>query len=182
MDEDKELIIQYLAGDKRALERLIMRYQRQVYGFIYRMLNDMDDAKDVTQEVFVRMFNGLQSFRMEASFKTWLYQIATNTSLNSLKKTQREKVRLDELVEDDHKPGISTEVMEKEQREYLRASLDELPERQKLALILRLYNGFSYAETAAAMGCSEGAVKAHYHNAVSRLREILKEKGHEFRP
>ncbi len=177
MDEDINLIESYLAGSEEALERLIMKYQRPVYAFIYRMTNNIEDAKDLTQKTFLNAIRGIRGFRKESSFKTWLYQIAVNTSLNDMR-NRRDEAELEESLAGNQKGALSV-IIEKELKEHIRKGMDKLPERQRLAVILRVYDGLNCSETAKVMGCSEGAVKAHYHHGVQRLREILKEKGYE---
>lgn len=178
MDEDLHLVDRYLRGDEDAVEEIVMKYERQMYAVAYRMTGDREDAKDLTQKAFVRAIDGMRGFRRESSFRTWLYRIAINVTLNHLKRDRREERELQESVAADH-PGALSAVIEKEKRESVRKGLKRLSERQRLAVILRAYEGLSCEETACVMGCSEGAVKAHYHNAVKRLREIMKENGHE---
>ncbi len=178
MQEDIELIDRYIAGDGEAIEKLVMKYQKNIYALIYRMINDMEEAKDLTQKTFVRAVKGIRGFRKEASFKTWLYQIAINQSLNHIEKNKHKEVELEESMAGNQK-GILSAIIEKEIKGHIKNAIDALPKRQQLAIILRVYDGLSCDETAQVMGCSEGAVKAHYHNAVKRLREILKERGYE---
>lgn len=180
MDEDIRLIKQYLAGSEDAIEEIVMKYQKQIYAFIYRIINNIEEAKDLTQKTFIKAIAGMRDFRQEASFKTWLYQIAKNTSLNHIKQDRHEEVELEDSIILNQTGALSA-IIEKEKKEHIKRGLDELPERQKLAVILRVYEDMSCSETANVMGCSEGAVKAHYHNGVKRLKEIFKEKGYEIR-
>lgn len=180
MEEDASLIDKYLAGDEDAIEELVMRYQRQIYSFVYRMINDMEEAKDLTQKTFIKAIKGIRSFRRRSSFKTWLYRIATNTSLNHIKQKREEETELDESLAS-NQAGALSDILEKEKEISIKRGLKELPERQRLAIILRAYDGLSCSETAMVMKCSEGAVKAHYHQGVKKLKEILKEKGYEIR-
>lgn len=178
MDEDISLIQQYLSGYDDAIEKIVLKYQRQIYAFVYRMTGNMEEAKDLTQQTLIKAVNGLKDFRQESSFKTWLYQIAKNAGLNHIKQNRHEEVEVEDLFIADHKGALS-KILEKEKQAYIRSSLNKLPGRQRLAVALRVYEGLSVNETALIMGCTEGAVKAHYHNGVKRLREILKEKGYE---
>ena len=180
MDEDIQLVERYLGGDAEAVETLVMKYQKRIYTIVYRMTRNVEDAKDLTQKTFVKAIEGIKGFRRESSFKTWIYRIAINTSLTHLKGNRREERELDESMMGSH-PGTLSTIIENEKRGFIRKGLDELPERQRLAVILRAYEGLSCTETAQVMGCSEGAVKAHYHHGVKRLKEIVKEKGYEIR-
>lgn len=181
MDDDIRLVDRYIAGDAEAIEELVMKYQKRVYAVAYRMTCDVEDAKDLTQRTFVKAVEGIRGFRRESSFKTWLYQIAINTSLNHLRQNRHEDTELDESIIG-NQAGTLSVIIENERRGFIRKSLGGLPERQRLAVILRAYEGLSCAETAQVMGCSEGAVKAHYHNAVKRLREISRGRGYEITP
>jgi RNA polymerase sigma-70 factor (ECF subfamily) len=181
MEEDIRLVDRYIAGDAEAIEELVMKYQKHIYAVAYRITGNVEDARDVTQTAFVRAVEGIRGFRRESSFKTWLYRIAINTSLNHLRRNRHEERELEESVVGNQAGALSA-IIGNERRGFVKKGLDELPERQRLAVILRAYEGLSCAETAHVMGCSEGAVKAHYHNAVKRLRQIMKERGYEIRP
>jgi len=178
MDEDLTLIERYLAGDEYAIEELVMKYQRKIYALAYRMTGDVEDSKDITQKTFLQAFKNIKGFGKKSAFYTWLYQIALNTSLNCLKKKDRETLGLDESILG-RDGGALSAIIRGEEDFHLKDSLKKLPERQKTAIILRAYEGLSTKETAEIMECSEGAVKAHYHNGIKKLREILKRRGYE---
>lgn len=175
--DDISLIQRYLDGEEAAAEELVFRYQKQLYAYLYRMTRDMEDAKDLTQKTFMKALGSLSGFRGEASFKTWLYQIAHNTGISHLKQERRENVEM----EDDtvvHQENILGGLIEQERREQIKQGLAGLPERQRMAVVLRAYEGLSCEETAQVMGCSEGAVKAHYHLGVKKLRHYMEECGY----
>jgi RNA polymerase sigma-70 factor (ECF subfamily) len=180
MNEDIRLIERYAAGDEGAVEEIVAKYQRRVYAFIYRMTYDVEESKDLTQKTFINVLTGIKDFRKEASFKTWLYRIALNTGINHLRKNRPEESEIDESLACGRVGALSS-LIEEEKKELVRSCLDGLPERQRLAVILRVYDDLNCSESARVMGCSEGAVKAHYHNGVKRLREILKGKGYEIK-
>ncbi len=178
MDEDIGLVERCSAGDERAVEEIVVKYQKKVFAFIYRMTYDLEESKDLTQKTFLNAFEGIRGFRKEASLKTWLYRIALNTGLNHLRRKRPEESEVDESIACD-KAGALSSLIDKERSELVRRCLGGLPERQRLAVILRVYDGLSCSEVAGVMGCSEGAVKAHYHQGVKKLREIMKGKGYE---
>lgn len=178
MNDDLQLVKAYLAGSDEAIEELVIRYQKPVYYFIFRMIHDAEEAKDLTQKTFLNVATSLKNFRGDSSFRTWLYQIATNASLNHIKKRKHTEVEAEDSLPGNG-AGPLSRMVDREQRDLVRQAITRLPERQRLALILRVYNGLSCLETAQAMGCSEGAVKAHYHHAVKNLKGMLKESGHE---
>jgi|Deesub1362A_J573_1020465.scaffolds.fasta_scaffold00882_15 RNA polymerase sigma-70 factor (ECF subfamily) len=178
MDEERDLVNRAIDGSEEAIEALVRRYQRMVYAFAYRMINDMEEAKDVTQNIFIKAVNGLKDFRRESSFRTWLYRIAVNVCLNHRRSQRGNETELVETLRDGRRDALSI-VIERERERLIRDALNGLPPKQRLAIVLRAYEGLSSREAAAVMGCSEGAVKAHYHLGIKRLREILdkKEKG-----
>ncbi|HWR90227.1 MAG TPA: RNA polymerase sigma factor [Dissulfurispiraceae bacterium] len=180
MDEDIRLIEDHLSGRDGALDELVVKYQKMIFGLTYRMTHDVEDAKDLTQKTFLQAFRGLGNFRRDASFKTWLYQIAINTCISHVRKKGYDEREVDDTIAGEQQGALS-ELIEKEKKEYIKECLSSLPERQRAALVLRVYEGLSCAETASVMGCSEGAVKAHYHHAVKKLRNLFAEKGYEVR-
>lgn len=180
MDEDIKLIDKYLDGDEYAVEELVTKYQRKIYALAYRMTWNVDDSKDITQKTFMQAFKNIKGFRRASAFYTWLYQIALNTCLNHLNKRNRETTESDESVSGDNGNALSV-IIENEEQLLLKNALKKLPERQKTAIILRVYHGLSLKETSAVMKCSEGAVKANYHNGMKKLRGILKEREYGFK-
>lgn len=178
MGDDLSLIERYLAGDEYAVEELVMKYQRRIYAMAFRMTGDVEDSKDITQKAFLQAFNNIESFRKQSSFYTWLYRIATNTCLNHLNKKGARTLELNESMADSN-TGILPVMIEDERSRHVRTSLSTLPDRQRTAITLRAYEGLSLKETAEVMKCSDGAVKAHYHNGMKKLRDIFKEKGYE---
>jgi RNA polymerase sigma-70 factor (ECF subfamily) len=181
MDDDLRLIKRYLAGDEYAIEELVMKYQRKIYALAYRMTGNVEDSKDMTQKIFLQAVKNLKGFRRTSAFYTWLYQIAVNACLNHLKEKNRKTVELHESISASRGSTLST-IIENEKGFHVKESLKKLPERQKIAVTLRAYEGLSLKETAEVMKCSEGAVKAHYHNGMKKLRDILKEMGYEIQP
>ncbi|MBF0565911.1 MAG: RNA polymerase sigma factor [Nitrospirae bacterium] len=178
--EDYKLVDSYFAGDYAALEELITKYQRNVYAISYRISGDMEEAKDITQKTFMQVVRELKSFRKKSSFKTWLYRVTVNTALNHLRENRGNTVELNEAIADgyiasDKKDSLSL-LIEEERGRHFGSLLATLPERQRLSVVLRVYGGLSISETAIAMGCSEGAVKAHYHNGIKKFKEAYMSK------
>lgn len=167
-----------MAGDDRAMEEIVLKYQCVIYAFIYRMTKDMEEAKDLTQKTFMNAIGGIRNFRRQSSFKTWLYQIAAHATLNQIRQGRKDEVEIGETIVCNQKGALSL-LMEKQRTLDVRSALDLLPERQRLTVVLRVYEGLNCEETARVMGCSEGAVKAQYHHGVRKLRDAMKEKGHD---
>lgn len=176
VDEDEALVSRFRAGEARAFDELVRKYQRSIYYLALRYVKDSDDAKDVAQRAFVRAFEALGGFRGGSSFRTWLYRIAVNLSLNHLRDHQKD--RGEELQED----ALTSEavgagrLLGAEDRLRLRAAIEELPPKQRLVLELRVFEELSFRDVAAVADCTENAAKVNFHLAVKRLRESMGER------
>jgi RNA polymerase sigma-70 factor (ECF subfamily) len=172
-DEDEDLVSRHRAGERRAFDELVRKYQRSIYFLTLRYVKDPDDAKDVAQRAFVRAFEALGGFRGGSTFKTWLYRIAINLSLNHLRDHARERpaaLEDDLLVTDAVGAG---RLLSDEERRRLRAAIEALPPKQRLVLELRVFEELPFREVAAVADCSENAAKVNFHLAVKRLRQEL---------
>ncbi|TNF53758.1 RNA polymerase sigma factor [bacterium] len=176
--DDLKLIERYLSGDEFAVEELVKKYQRKIYSLAFRMTNNVEDSKDMTQKTFLQAIKNLKGFRRESTFHTWLYQIAYNTCLNHLRKKESKTIEVNDTIPSQSEGALSRAI-NKEKKTHLRESLEKLPLRQKTAITLRVYEDLSVKETARIMSLSEGAVKAHYHHGMKKLREVLKKRGYE---
>lgn len=168
--EDVRLIDRYLAGDVTAFDEIMVRHQRQIYRLCYRYVEDRDIAMDLAQDVFVKAFEHLSTFRRESSLKTWLYRIATNHCLNHVKKRTPEFVE----VEDSHghaEPRSHRILEDRENRETLRRLVRDLPPKQKAILELRINEELSYDEIAKISGRSVSTIKASVFFALSKLKK-----------
>src|SRR5437870_6566748 len=135
-DQDTSLIERYLAGDMSAFDELMIRYERQIYRVCYRFVENRDDAMDLAQEVFIKAFEHLGSFRRESSLKTWLYRIAMNHCINHVKKHSQEFVEVTAYTSS-VRASAHAQREEREQREPLRRTVKHLPPKQKPILELR---------------------------------------------
>ncbi|MEJ5305073.1 MAG: sigma-70 family RNA polymerase sigma factor [Ignavibacteria bacterium] len=177
--DDNVLIDRFLAGDTKAFNLLVEKYKRKIYLTVYRLLGNHEDASDITQEVIIKMYNELKNFRRESSIYTWIYRIATNLSLNELK---RRKIRsffdFDELEEwlfKDEKQSPELSFRENELSNKIQEAINKLPEKQRTVFTLRYYDGLSYEEISEILGTSVGALKANYFHAINKLQKELKD-------
>jgi len=177
MDE-RELLERCIRRDEEAIETLIRRYERMVYGFSYRLTGSQEDAKDITQKVFVKVIENLKKFKGASSFSTWLYRITVNECLNHKRKKTREDTEIEGTIHASQESSLSG-LLRDERARILKEALEQLPHRQRLAIVLRIYEDMTVSEVAEIMGISEGAVKANYHFGIKRLREILRRMGYE---
>lgn len=174
---DKQLILKLQDASTRAdaFNLVIKQYKERLYWYVRRMVVSHDDAKDISQNVFIKAWENLDHFQYQSSIYTWLYRIATNESLNHLKKKCRQaNVSLDEaseylttLIDNGH--YISGE----EIHIRLERAVAQLPDKQRAVFILRYFEEKDYAEIAAITGTSEGALHASYHLAAKKIEKML---------
>ena len=190
-DEERRIIAQVCAGDANAFEALVVTYQKQVYNLALRTVGNEEDAADMTQEVFLRAYRALGTFRGESKFSVWLYRLTTNVCIDFLRREKRrstlsmtvslddeEGARQAELPDERYSPHRQAE--QQELRDTLRAGLRALSEEHRQVLILRELEGLSYGEIAALLGVEEGTVKSRIARARLALREYLLEQGNFF--
>jgi RNA polymerase sigma-70 factor (ECF subfamily) len=172
---DGLLVERARTGDERALDALVSRHHAAVYQATYRVLGDPDRAADAAQDTFVKALAALGSFRGEASFRTWLLRIATNTARSAGRKTtRRREVMLDpEAGWEADTPGPERQTVMRSEAARVDAVIAELPEKQRLAVTLRLQQELSYREIAEVIGSTEGTVRVNYHLGIKRVRERL---------
>lgn len=175
-DEDADLLARHRAGDRRAFDALVRKYQRPILHLALRYVKEPDDAKDVAQRAFVRAFTSLDGFRGGSSFRTWLYRIAVNLALNHLRDHRRETpTELPDAAMTTDAVGAGR-LLSAEQRRRLLAAIAELPPKQRLVLELRVFDELPFREVAEVADCSENAAKVNFHHAVKRLRACLEDE------
>lgn len=178
--DDEPWVERARAGDGGAFEELVRRHQRGLYGFCLRLTADHDQADDIAQEAFVRAYGALARFRGECRFGTWLRQIALN-----LARSRGRSRRLEPLggADLDAFPapvgaasaacGTPEGAVDPLGRRRIEEAIARLPERQRLALILKIYEDMTHAEAARMLGCTAGTVKTNLFHALRRLRRAL---------
>lgn len=174
---DLDLITEFKQGNDKAYNHLVLRYQEKIYWVVRRLLSDHDEADDVVQDVFVKVYHSLHSFKGESSFYTWLYRIAINLSLNELRRQKTRKTfSLDDAaVQHESHDALPLEQMErKEQTRLIKEAIEKLPEKQKKVFLLRYYEELPYEEIAKVLKTSVGGLKANYFHAVKKIGEYVK--------
>ena len=166
-----ELLAACRRGDRRAFEELVRLTHRRVYALAYRLVEDRSDAEDVAQEAYLRIYRGLAGFREEARFETWMYRIVANCAMTELKKRGRFGLLLSDEDLDVPVPDRASE--RALDRDELDRALAELPEGQRVAVVLKDVYGLSVREISEELGVEEGAVKVRLHRARKRLAESL---------
>ena len=180
---DQELVARAQAGDRRAFDLLVLKYQQKVAGLIGRYLRDPNEVQDVAQEAFIKAYRALSGFRGESAFYTWLYRIAINAAKNHLASRGRRPPRDDlemEVAEQLESGGRLREMgtpenhlLSEEIAQTVQQALDELPEDLRTAIVLRELEGLSYEEIAEAMDCPIGTVRSRIFRARDAIDKRL---------
>ncbi|MBP9603183.1 MAG: RNA polymerase sigma factor RpoE [Chromatiaceae bacterium] len=180
---DQELVARAQAGDRRAFDLLVLKYQQKVAGLIARYLRDPNEVQDVAQEAFIKAYRALGGFRGESAFYTWLYRIAINAAKNHLASRGRRPPRDDmemEVAEQLESGGRLREMgtpenhlLSEEIAQTVQKALDELPEDLRTAIVLRELEGLSYEEIAEAMDCPIGTVRSRIFRARDAIDKRL---------
>lgn len=171
-DPDFDLVAQVQAGSDAAFDELMQRYTRPVVNFAYRMLVNADDADDVAQEVFVRVYRNIGAYRPRTKFSTWLFALTRNACIDRVRYRQRHPTEPFDSVPEP--ATASYEIETRETGEQIAAAVADLPEDQRTAIVLAEYHGMSYAEIAGVMRCSEKAVESRLYRAKQTLRARLR--------
>jgi RNA polymerase sigma-70 factor (ECF subfamily) len=176
--DDKELLHQFkeAATKERAFTAIIKKYQEKLYWHIRRMVVDHDDANDVLQNMFIKVWNGLDNFREDSQLYTWLYRIATNESLTFLEQQKkRASVSLNDVEN-----GLSNKIkadtnFDANKLEWkLQLAIQQLPDKQRVVFNLRYYDEMPYEEMSRVLETSEGALKASYHHAAKKIEDFIR--------
>lgn len=186
--EDFELIDEAVQkNDEKAFAKLMQRYKRPVYHMILKMVRNVDDAEDLTIESFAKAFRSLHRFKKDFTFSTWLFRIATNNTIDHIRKKKLNTLSIDNRFTDDNGDGISIEVEDenlnpqeetiKEQKaELIQVFVDKLPPKYQKLVRLRYFQELSYEEIAVELEAPLGTVKAQLHRARELMFEMVKNK------
>lgn len=175
--DDKELLEQFKqpATKERSFTLIIKKYQEKLYWHIRRMVVNHEDANDVLQNMFIKVWNALENFREDSQLYTWLYRIATNESLSFLEKEKRKaSVSLSDV-----ETGLSNKLRAEKNFDAnklewkLQAAIQKLPEKQRVVFNLRYFDEMPYEKMSKVLETSEGALKASYHHAVKKIEDYI---------
>jgi RNA polymerase sigma factor (sigma-70 family) len=175
--QDTELLLQFRdrATREKAFTAIIKKYQEKLYWHIRRMVVEHEDANDVLQNVFIRVWNGLENFREDSQLYTWLYRIATNECLSYLEQQKRKSsVSLDEMESGLSNKVVADKYFDPNKLEWkLQLAIQQLPDKQRVVFTLRYYDEMPYEEMSRVLDTSEGALKASYHHAVKKIEDYI---------
>ena len=183
---DVQLMLDVKAGDERSFELLLRKYRTPLVNFLYRMVRDSAVAEDLAQEVFLRVYRARKDYAPSAKFTTWIFRIATNLALNSVRdnRYRQMEISMDQTVdtgEDEHRgievpdraPSVEQELVARTRSEMILRAIHALPEKQRAAVLLHKYQELDYDEIARILGCSESALKSLLFRAYETLRVEL---------
>jgi RNA polymerase sigma-70 factor (ECF subfamily) len=176
---DAELIERCLQKDNSAWELVVARYKRKVFHIGYKFTWRHDDAEDLTQEIFLKVFRSLEKFNRDADFSTWLSSVARNFCIDHYRASKREKeVLVEDLVAFDLAPASTGSsphraLEDRDRRSFLRRGLEALPDKLREAVVLRDLQGLSYQEMADRLGLPEGTVKSRINRGREELSRLL---------
>jgi len=182
--EDLEWLARFKEGNRHAFDFFVRKYQRRLYGVIYNMTSHKEDTADILQDVFIKAFRSIESFKGESRFYTWLYKIAINTALTFIKRNRNkhsmslenwnDSEDLPDFIFKDAKAEKGDRVtLLKELQEKLNEALQKLSLSHRTVIILFEIDGMSHAEIAKILNCSEGTVRSRLHYAKEELKQIL---------
>jgi RNA polymerase sigma-70 factor (ECF subfamily) len=184
--DERELIVEAQKGDQTAFEKLVYKYDKRVLSLAACYTSDCEEAKDIYQEVFIRVYRALPKFRFESRFSTWLYRIVVNVCLtHRARAAERECASLDAVLEgEDGQRGFDLpdegvtpsdrKALGAEITRHVHAAMGSLSPQQKMAFTLRHYGDYKLREIATMMNCAEGTVKKYLFTATQRLRHQLR--------
>jgi len=182
-----ELVEKAQTGNVYSFEQLIYKYDKKILCLIISMVGNRDEAEDLYQEVFLRVYKSIRNFRKDSNFYTWIYKIAVNVCVNYRKKKKVNKifVKVDDYKDDEENRPVefedntqelpSKKIEEEQLKTMIKQAVDSLPEKQRIVFYLRHYQEKKIKEIAEIIGCSEGTVKNYLFRASEKLKKALKD-------
>ena len=185
--EDFRLVDRAVGGDEKAYAQLLQRYRRAVYHMILKMVRNVDDAEDLTIEAFGKAFRSLHRFKKDFTFSTWLFRIATNNSIDFIRKRKLYTLSIESAYTDDDGHSVSMsipdqnlnpqdEAIKSQKEEIIRVVVNQLPAKYQKLVKLRYFSELSYEEIAVEIGAPLGTVKAQLHRARELMYDLVKNK------
>lgn len=171
--EDNDILNLFGTNEQKAFSSLVMKYQERIYWHVRKMVVNHEDANDITQNIFIKVWKGLSKFKKESNLYTWIYRIATNETLNFIKANKNkvaqslENIQIENRKSDSYFSGDDIE-------SKLHKALATLPEKQKLVFNMKYFDDLKYKEMLEILGGSIGSLKASYHHAQKKIEEFLK--------
>ncbi|MGB9598543.1 MAG: RNA polymerase sigma factor [Minisyncoccales bacterium] len=173
---EKELIERYLKGEKEALESLICLYLKPIFSFVFHYLQNQQDAEDLTQEIFLKMWKNLKKFKKEENFKNWLFAIARNSCLDFLRKKKKDFLLLEKDFLFIDKNPLGDEIFERESfREKIEKEIKKLPFKMRKVLDFYYFLGLNFREISEILKEPINTIKSRHRRALLRLKKNIKD-------
>jgi len=182
-DDDRELIAQAQKGDERAYRALLLRYERAVYNICFKMVRDKEEARDLAQEAFMKVFAILDRYNPQFAFSNWLLKITSNLCIDAMRKRRVETFPMDEPISSakgdlerqypSPNAGPDKTLLDKERMKLLHRAIERLPDHYRIMIVLRHQQDLSYEEIATVLELPLGTVKARIHRAREMLKHML---------
>jgi RNA polymerase sigma-70 factor, ECF subfamily len=182
-DPDVELMVAVQRGNTSAFEQIVFKYNKLIVNFIYKFVNNIGEAEELAQDVFLKIYLARDSYEPRARFSSWIYRIAANEGIKAARKKRRvffRHTRRDDYATRDDLEALpdgmadaERSLVDREKGEIVRMAIHSLPQKEKLAIILLRYQDLSYGEIAEVMNCTEGAVKTYIHRGKLHLRDFM---------
>lgn len=174
LDPDAELMLKFKKGNASSFEQLMKKYKNQVVNMIYRFIGDQNEAEDLAIEVFLRVYKSAKNYQAISKFSTYLYKITANLCINELKRRKRHRtISLNTPLPSDKLSSPLSILEQKEKNALIKKMIDALPTRQRMALILQVYEELSYKEISIVLGCSVKGVERLLYRAKLNLKKKL---------
>lgn len=184
-EQETSLVRKAKEGDGKAYDELTLLYKDAVYGIIYRMVHNKQEAEDLSQEAFIKAYNSINSFNEEYAFSTWLFKIATNNCIDFFRKRKLKTYSMDQTIKykdeeiqqeyADDDPTVDNIILANEKSKMIHKAIQELPEKYKIAIVLRHQEEKSYEDIAQILELPLGTVKARIFRAREMLKKSLKD-------
>jgi RNA polymerase sigma-70 factor, ECF subfamily len=183
LERDAELMLRVRDGDETSFALLLEKHRKPVIHFLYRMVQNQAIAEELAQEVFLRVYRSRESYEPTAKFTTWLFRITTHLALNHVRDRRKDKLHdsIDEKVEEgaprqlaDREANVEQQMLRQARLGEIRSAVEELPEKQRSAVLMHKYQEMEYSQIAAILGISESAVKSLLFRAYESLRSRLR--------
>lgn len=184
LERDAELMLRVREGDETSFALLLEKHRNSVIHFLYRMVQNRAIAEELAQEVFLRVYRSRESYEPTAKFTTWLFRITTHLALNYVRDRRNDKLHdsIDEKVEDgaprqlaDRLATVEERLLREARLGEIRQAIEQLPEKQRVAVLMHKYEEMEYSQIASILGCSESAVKSLLFRAYETLRNRLRQ-------
>jgi RNA polymerase sigma-70 factor, ECF subfamily len=172
---DDQLVERVKDGDSGAFEELVIRHRKALYYFVLRVLKNPLDAEDTVQRIFLLAYQNIKGFRADATFKTWLYRIGINQCHNYFRQNKnREFISVDDIPVSDTKADPERDFSDREKLSHLQKAVERLPYKQRMVVILRIYQELTFEEIGKALNIRANSAKVNFHHALEKLKNWIK--------